>query len=46
MFIGHYGVALAAKRVTPRTPLGALFIAVQFLDVVFCSLVQDRKSVV
>ena len=35
MFIGHYGVALAAKRVAPRTSLGALFVAVQFLDVVF-----------
>jgi len=35
MFIGHYGVALAAKRVAPRTPLGALFIAVQLMDVFF-----------
>ena len=35
MFIGHYGVALAAKRVAPRTSLGALFVAVQFLDVIF-----------
>jgi hypothetical protein len=39
MFIGHYGVALAAKRVTPRTSLGALFVAVQLLDVVFGLLV-------
>ncbi|MGO8999156.1 MAG: hypothetical protein ACLQVI_38005 [Polyangiaceae bacterium] len=39
MFIGHYGVALAAKRVAPRTPLGALFVAVQLLDVVFALLV-------
>jgi hypothetical protein len=39
MFIGHYGVALAAKRVTPRTSLGALFVAVQLLDVVFALLV-------
>jgi hypothetical protein len=35
MFIGHYGVALAAKRVAPRTSLGALFVAAQLLDVVF-----------
>jgi hypothetical protein len=35
MFIGHYGVALAAKRIAPRTSLGALFIAVQLLDVMF-----------
>jgi hypothetical protein len=39
MFIGHYGVALAAKRATPRTSLGALFVAVQLLDVVFGVLV-------
>ena len=39
MFIGHYGVALAAKRVAPRTSLGALFVAVQLLDVIFCVLV-------
>src|SRR5580700_1582292 len=39
MFIGHYGVALAAKRVAPRTSLGALFVAVQLLDVVFGLLV-------
>jgi hypothetical protein len=39
MFIGHYGVALAAKRVTPATSLGALFVAVQFLDVIFSLLV-------
>lgn len=32
MFLGHYGVAFAAKRVTPRTSLGALTFAAQFLD--------------
>lgn len=35
MFIGHYGVSFAAKRFTPRTSLGVLFLAVQFLDVLF-----------
>jgi hypothetical protein len=39
MFIGHYGVAFAAKSVTPRTSLGALFVAVQLLDVVLDLLV-------
>jgi hypothetical protein len=39
MFIGHYGVALAAKRVTPQTSLGVLFVAVQLLDFVFMLLV-------
>lgn len=32
MFLGHYGLALAAKRVTPRTSLGTLAFATQFLD--------------
>jgi hypothetical protein len=32
MFIGHFGVALAAKRVTPKTSLGTLILAAQFLD--------------
>lgn len=32
MFLGHYGVAFAAKRATPRTSLGALTFAAQFLD--------------
>ena len=35
MFIGHYGVALASKRIAPRLSLGALFFAVQLLDVLF-----------
>lgn len=32
MFLGHYGIALAAKRAAPRTSLGALTFAAQFLD--------------
>jgi hypothetical protein len=32
MFLGHYGVAFAAKRAVPRTSLGALTFAAQFLD--------------
>ena len=35
MFIGHYGVALAAKRVSPRTSLGALVFGAQFLDLLW-----------
>src|SRR5438105_4872524 len=35
MFVGHYGVALALKRIAPRTPLGTLFVAVQLVDVLF-----------
>ena len=32
MFLGHFGVALAAKRAAPRTSLGALTFAAQFAD--------------
>jgi LexA-binding, inner membrane-associated putative hydrolase len=32
MFLGHYGVAFAGKHVGPRTSLGALTFAAQFLD--------------
>ena len=32
MFLGHYGLALAAKRVAPRTSLGTFTFAAQFLD--------------
>jgi hypothetical protein len=35
MFVGHYAVAFAAKRFTPRSSLGILFIFVQFLDVLW-----------
>ncbi|HWM84578.1 MAG TPA: hypothetical protein VNO33_02045 [Kofleriaceae bacterium] len=39
MFIGHYGVSLAAKRWAPRLSLGWTFLAVQLLDVLFASFV-------
>lgn len=32
MFIGHFGVAFAAKKVAPETSLGTLILATQFLD--------------
>jgi len=32
VFLGHYGIAFAAKRVAPRTSLGWLVFAAQFLD--------------
>ncbi len=35
MFIGHYGVSLVAKRYNPTLSLAVLFLAVQFLDVLF-----------
>jgi hypothetical protein len=35
MFIGHYAVALAAKRAAPRTSLGTLFAAVSLADLLW-----------
>jgi hypothetical protein len=35
MFIGHYAVALAAKKASPRTSLGTLFLAAQFVDLLW-----------
>jgi hypothetical protein len=35
MFLGHYAVALAAKRVAPKTSLGTLFFAAQLADMLW-----------
>jgi hypothetical protein len=35
MFLGHYGVALAAKRASPETSLGVLVLAAQWLDLLW-----------
>lgn len=35
MFIGHYGVAMAAKRAAPACSLGTLIFAAQLLDVIW-----------
>ncbi len=35
MFIGHFAVGLAAKRVAPKTSLGTLFIGAQLLDLLW-----------
>ena len=32
MFIGHFGLAFAAKRIAPRTSLGTTFVAAQLAD--------------
>jgi hypothetical protein len=39
MFVGHYSVALAAKTERNKIPLWVLFIAVQFLDYIWATLV-------
>lgn len=38
MFIGHFGVGLGAKRFAPKLSLGTLFIAVQFADLLWPTL--------
>ncbi len=39
MFIGHFGVGLAAKKVAPEINLGVLFIFCQLLDLIWPVLV-------
>ncbi len=38
MFLGHWGVGFGAKRVAPSMSLGTLFLAAQFLDLLWPSL--------
>ena len=35
MFIGHFGIAFAAKRAAPRTSLGTTFVAAQLADLLW-----------
>lgn len=39
MIAGHYGAALAAKRVAPTVALWHLFVAVQLIDILFSAFV-------
>jgi membrane-bound metal-dependent hydrolase YbcI (DUF457 family) len=39
MFIGHFGIALGAKKYAPRVSLGMLFLACQLADLLWPSLV-------
>ena len=39
MFVGHYGVSFAIKKADPSIPLWVLFLAVQWLDVMWAPLV-------
>ena len=39
MFIGHFGLAFAARRVAPEAPLGTSIFAAQFLDALWPVLV-------
>lgn len=40
MFIGHFGVGFAAKAAAPQTSLGTLFLAAQFIDLLWPTLLQ------
>ena len=49
MFVGHYGVALAARGAEKRLPLWLYFLAVQWVDVVWTVLIYfgvERVSIV
>lgn len=38
MFIGHFGIGFAAKSAAPNTSLGSLFLAAQFIDLLWPTL--------
>lgn len=38
MFIGHFGIGLGAKKIEPKISIGTYFIAVQFLDLLWPTL--------
>jgi hypothetical protein len=40
MFIGHFGVGFGAKHLAPRVSLGTLFLAAQFIDLLWPTLLQ------
>jgi hypothetical protein len=49
VFLGHYGIALALKRVEPKVSLGTLFLAVQLADLLwgaFLLLGWERARIV
>jgi len=38
MFLGHFGIGFGAKAAAPKTSLGTLFLAAQFIDLLWPSL--------
>ena len=46
MFVGHFAVAFAAKRIAPQVSLGTLFLAAQLADLVWPMLVLLGVEVV
>ena len=43
MFIGHFGVGFGAESVVPAVSLGTLFLAAQFLDLLWPTLVGQMQ---
>lgn len=42
MFMGHYGAAFAVKAIWPETPLPALMLSTQIMDIAFCAFVGTK----
>ena len=40
MFIGHFGVGFGAKAAAPRLSLGTLFVAAQWVDLLWPTLLK------
>lgn len=40
MFIGHFGIGFGAKAVAPKASLGSLFLAAQFIDLLWPTLLM------
>ena len=38
MFIGHFGIGFGAKAAAPKVSLGTLFLAAQFIDLLWPTL--------
>ena len=38
MFVGHFGIGFGAKRIAPRVSLGTCFLAAQFIDLLWPTL--------
>jgi len=45
MFIGHFGAGFAARRLAPRVSLGTAFLAAQWVDLLWPTLLLGLESV-
>ena len=43
MFIGHFGIGFGAKSAAPKVSLGSLFLAAQFIDLLWPTLLLLGK---